>query len=188
MAKNDKISIFISKLLRHEPEIIGLDMDIHGWVPTKQLIDGINENGKHKIDLALLQQIVAEDSKGRYRFNKDGSKIKACQGHSIPWVTPEIEYKEPPKYLYHGTNTEALDKIYHSGAISKMERHAVHMQPDEEKAWTSALRWHKKPVVLQIDAEKMYQDGFQIGVSDNEVWCTEEVPIKYIIEKLYVRR
>lgn len=190
MGKNDKLSIYISLLLRHKPELAGLDMDNHGWVSTEQLIKGINESGKYKITLEQLQEIVEEDflyKKGRYRFKDNGTKIKACQGHSVPGVTPEVEYKEPPEILYHGTTTEALGKIYASGHISKMKRHAVHMQATEEKAWQSALRWKMKPVVVKIDAKKMYEDGIAIGVTDNEVWCTEKVPVKYILDALYTR-
>ncbi len=187
VAKERNVSIYISLLLRHKPELAGLDMDEHGWVSIEQLLKGINESGKYKLNFEQLQEIVAKDSKGRYRFNANASKIKACQGHSIPWVTPEIVYQEPPVFLYHGTTTTALEKIYQSGAISKMARHAVHMQADVEKAWQSALRWHLKPVVVKIAASKMYEDGFQLGVTDNGVWCTEEVPAKYIVEKLYQR-
>lgn len=185
MERERNVSIYISLLLRHRPELANLDMDEHGWVSTERLIKGINESGKYKINLERLQKIVENDSKGRYRFNESGSKIKACQGHSISWVTPEIEYKEPPEFLYHGTTTVALEKIYQSGAISKMSRHAVHMQADEEKAWQSALRWHLKPVVIKIAAKEMHDKGLRLGVTDNEVWCTEEVPIKYVVETLY---
>lgn len=141
---------------RHHPEEIGLDMDVHGWVSVEQLIAGINERGKYKMDMSILKQIVAEDKKGRYRFNEDGSKIKACQGHFISWVVPQLEYQEPPQYLYHGTTTEALEKIKESGGLCKMQRHAVHMQEEIEKAWQSAMRWKKKPVVLKIDAKKYF--------------------------------
>lgn len=93
---------------------------------------------------------IAEDNKGRYRFDEKHEKIKCCQGHSVPWVEPELEYCEPPEFLYHGTTTKALEAIEESGAIKKMKRHAVHMQADISKAWQSAERWHKTPVVLKI--------------------------------------
>lgn len=120
------------------------------WTSTAQvsvedLIQGVNEAGKYQLDLEKLEDIVAQDSKGRYRFNGDHSKIKACQGHSIPWVEPELEYLTPPEFLYHGTTTAAVEKIRKSGAISKMSRHAVHLQADPEKAWQSAVRWHQTP-------------------------------------------
>ena len=185
MAKHDKLSIYLSFLLRHHPDEAHLDMDSHGWVSVDQLITNINNGGKYQIDLETLQTIVSEDKKGRYRFHEDGSKIKACQGHSIPWVTPELTFMQPPQYLYHGTTANALEKIKESGAISKMARHAVHLQADPKKAWQSATRWKLIPVVLKIDAEKMAQDGHVFGVTENEVWCTETVPVEYVVEEMY---
>lgn len=185
MANKEKLSIYISYLLRHHPEEVGLEMDKRGWVSVEQLITGINERGQYHIDMELLEQIVAEDKKGRYRFNEDNTKIKACQGHSVSWVEPEMEYIAPPEYLYHGTTTEALEKIMKSGAILKMARHAVHMQAEPEKAWKSAVRWKKIPVVLKIAASEMAKAGIVFGKTENDVWCTEEVPVQYVVERIY---
>lgn len=181
----NKLSIYISYLLRHSPQELGLSMDIHGWVGVEELIGRINGAGKYRLTREQLEQIVAEDNKGRYRFSEDGTKIKACQGHSIPWVEPELQYGQPPEFLYHGTTEAAYQKIRNSGYISKMSRHAVHMQADMNKAWQSAKRWHQKPMVLKIDAQSMHRDGMSFGVSDNGVWCTECVPVSYIADAIY---
>lgn len=178
------VSVYISYLLRHKPDDIGLKMDEHGWVLAEELVEGINNSGKYNLNFAQLEEIVRQDSKGRYRFSEDRLKIKACQGHSIPWVVPELEYLVPPKFLYHGTTTVACEKIMKSGAISKMNRHAVHMQADPEKSWQSAARWRLTPVVLKIDADKMYRDGYVFGKTENDVWCTECVPTEYIVGQL----
>ena len=179
-----KLSVYISYLLRHQPQSLGLAMDSHGWVSVTELIDRINGAGKYYITEQLLEQIVRSDEKGRYRFSADGTKIKACQGHSISWVEPELTYGEPPEHLYHGTTEEAWQKIRESGYISKMGRHAVHMQAEEAKAWKSAKRWHKIPVVLKIDARTMHRDGVVLGVTDNGVWCAGQVRTGYITEVL----
>ena len=179
-----KLSVYISYLLRHRPENIGLSMDTHGWVPVEELIDRINHAGRYRITRTILDEIVARDNKGRYRYSEDGSKIKACQGHSISWVEPELTYGEPPQVLYHGTTEEAYGKIMISGFISKMGRHGVHMQPEEAKSWQSASRWHKVPVVLKIDARRMHANGMVFGRADNGVWCTEQVPVEYILDVL----
>ena len=97
MAKKN-ISVYLSFLLRHRPETIHLAMDKHGWVLVEDLIEGVNKGGRYQLDLGKLEAIVAQDSKGRYRFNADHSKIKACQGHSIPWVEPELEYLIPRRH------------------------------------------------------------------------------------------
>ena len=178
-AQSDReVSVYLSFLLRHHPETAGLDMDRHGWVSVAQLL---NNTG---LPMERLERIVAEDDKGRYRFNEDKSRIKACQGHSIPWVEPELTYGPPPAILYHGTTQAAWENIQSSGYISKMARHAVHMQADVEKAWQSARRWRQEAVVLQIDAERMQRDGVVFGVSDNGVWSAEQVDTDYIAKVL----
>ena len=97
MAKKN-ISVYLSFLLRHRPETIHLAMDKHGWVSVEDLIQGVNEAGKYQLDVEKLEDIVAQDSKGRYRF-KIPFQNKACQGHSIPWVEPELEYLPPPEFF-----------------------------------------------------------------------------------------
>lgn len=179
-----KLSIYLCRLLRHAPEDAGLDMDVHGWVSTQQLIDNVNKAGRHRLTMPQLEQLVATDNKGRYRFSPDKSRIKACQGHSIPWVEPELTPAAPPAYLYHGTTERAWSAIQDSGYISRMSRHAVHMQAEESKAWQSACRWRQAPVVLKIDAQAMATDGIPFGVSDNGVWCTEQVDRKYVCDVL----
>ena len=188
MSKNrkERISVHLSYLLRHDPNAAELNMDRHGWVDVSKLIQKVNSSGKYSLSMDLLKEIVETDNKGRYRFSPDGKRIKACQGHSIPWVEPELEIQTPPKYLFHGTNTEALDQIMKTGAILRMKRHAVHMQADPEKAWKSAKRWKgKTPVVLKIAAQELGRTGMTFGVSDNEVWCCEQVPTAFIAEFLY---
>ena len=185
MRKQIELSKYLSFLLRHKPEELHLEMDRHGWVSAEALIEGINAKGGYQLNNEKLKEIVDTDDKGRYRFSEDGKRIKACQGHSIPWIEPEMEYSEPPLYLYHGTTTAALEKILNSGAIMKQKRHAVHMQADPEKAWQSAERWHLTPVLLKIDAKEMHRQGFVFGKTENEVWCTEIVPTEFIAEKIY---
>lgn len=185
MAKKKDISIHLSFLLRHRPETIGLAMDRHGWVEVRELIEKVNAAGEYTLTLPQLKDIVAADEKGRYRFSPDGKRIKACQGHSIPWVEPELRYMDPPEFLYHGTTAAAYRKIMEAGHISKMKRHGVHMTAYVEKAWQSARRWNLKPLVLKIAAGEMARGGVRFGCSDNDVWCTEEVPVSYICQVLY---
>ena len=186
--KDHDLSVYLCLLLRHKPEEAGLenDMDIHGYVPVDKLIAAVNEHTSYNISCEDIDRLVAQDEKGRYRFSSDGSRIKCCQGHSIPWVEPEVTEQVPPDKLYHGTNTDSAGCIFESGSISKMKRHAVHMQADINKAWQSAKRWkNKTPAVLEIDSAAMHRDGIRFFVSDNGVWLTEEVPVKYILTTHY---
>ena len=146
----EKISIHLSYLLRHAPEAAQLDMDRHGWVSVAQLIDNVNESGKALLSEKLLQEIVATDNKGRYRFSSDGKRIKACQGHSIPWVEPELEVRTPPEFLYHGTTTEALADIMKSGAIRGFPHCAYEEHFSGIQEWLIAISFTAMGIFLLL--------------------------------------
>ena len=180
-----ELSIYLCRLLRHQPELLELDMDEYGWVSTAQLVERVSAQPGKKLDMERLERIAAQDQKGRYRFSDDKSRIKCCQGHSIPWVKQEIRWQTPPETLYHGTTEDAWKEICLSGSIRKMERHHVHMTGDLSMAWQSARRRRgRRGTVLVIDAEAMARAGFSFGCTENNVWCTEEVPMVYIREAL----
>lgn len=99
--RKDELSIFISLILRHKPEVINIKLDKYGYAKVNELIDRINKLDKH-IDMQMLEKIVAEDDKQRYKFNDEHKLIRASQGHSFP-VDLELIEKEQPELLYHGT-------------------------------------------------------------------------------------
>lgn len=177
--KHQQLSRFLCYVLRHKPGDLNLLMDHQGFVSVKQLIKNVNKYTSYELNEDILQEIVDTDSKGRYEYT--GDEIRCVQGHSIPWVDPKPIIKEPPMYLYHGTTMEAFELIKKDGEIKKMKRHAVHMQADVSKAIQSAKRWSSSnPVVLVIDAHAMYNDGYEFGVTRNNIWLTDHVPTKYI--------
>ena len=150
MKNNDsKISKYISLILRHKPEEIGLKLDEHGYLSVLDLIDGINKSYEG-FSMDDLERIVKEDSKGRYSFNEDKSKIRANQGHSIK-VDLGLEPIKPPKVLYHGTGRKYLESILKNGLIKK-ERNYVHLSKDIETASVVGKR-HGDLVILEVDSE-----------------------------------
>ena len=182
MMNKERLSKFISLILRHKPEEIGITLDKHGWANVKDLIKGINSAGR-EIDMKLLEEIVKADNKGRYSFNENKTKIRANQGHSIQ---VDIEFKEelPPNILYHGTAIKSLDSIKQQG-IKSMTRQWVHLSKDIETAIKVGSR-HGKPVILIIDAKRMNDEGIKFYISENKVWLTEYIDWKYIKEIKYV--
>ena len=169
------ISKFISLILRHKPETIGITLDEHGWANVDELIAGISKT--HEINREILEEIVRTDNKQRYSFNEDKTLIRANQGHSIP-VDVELEEVEPPKYLYHGTGEKFRASIDAEGLKPK-SRLYVHLSEDIETATTVGSR-HGKPVVYRVFAGRMYENGFRFFRSVNGVWLTKDVPTKYI--------
>ncbi|HBF2503519.1 TPA: RNA 2'-phosphotransferase [Clostridioides difficile] len=176
MSKKDKLSVFISLILRHKPEIIGIKLDDYGYADVNELIEKINNTGRN-INIEILEQIVKEDNKQRYSFNDDRSKIRANQGHSIN-VNVELRELEPPKYLYHGTATRFLDNIKNEGII-KQSRLYVHLSRDIDIAVKVGKR-HGTPVILKINTGKMYENGYKFYLSENNVWLCEYIPFKYV--------
>ena len=176
-----KTSKYISLILRHKPEAIGITLDKHGWAKVKDLIKGVNKT--HPLDMEMLEEIVATDEKQRYSFNEDKTLIRANQGHSIN-VDVELEEVEPPEYLWHGTGERYVESIDVEGLIPK-SRLYVHLSQDMQTA-TSVGKRHGVPVIYLIDAAKMYEDGFKFYKSKNDVWLTKSVPVEYFQTKIKV--
>ena len=178
--KNNDVNLgrFISLILRHQPETIGITLDKEGWADTQELLDGINASGR-SIDMETLERIVRENNKQRYSFNEDKTKIRANQGHSIP-VEVGMQTLVPPDKLYHGTASRFLDAIKKDG-IRKMSRLYVHLSKDIETALTVGKR-HGSPIVLVVNTKQMHEDGFVFKLSDNGVWQSEDIPWNYVTE------
>lgn len=169
-------SKFLSFILRHKPESIGLSLDTHGWADIEDLLTKASTK-EMNITYDELLYIVQNNDKKRFSISEDGKRIRANQGHSIN-VYLELKEEVPPKVLYHGTATKFLDSILSSG-INKRTRQYVHLSRDAETAVSVGKR-HGNPIVLVINSAQMYKDGFKFYLSENLVWLTDNVPTKYI--------
>lgn len=173
-----KLSRFISLILRHKPDTIGITLDEHGWASVSELLSGINACG-NEIDMKTLEEIVAEDDKQRYSFNDDKTKIRANQGHSVN-VDVELKKAEPPEILFHGTGEKYVSSIKSEGLKPK-SRLYVHLSSDRETAVKVGSR-HGKPVVFEVNSGEMSRRGFEFFISENGVWLTKFVPAEYLRE------
>jgi len=173
---NKKISKFLSLVLRHKPEVIGLNLDENGWAETQDLLEKLEINNK-KINLKELEEVVSNNDKKRFAFNVDKTKIRASQGHSVQ-VNLGYTSVEPPQILFHGTATRFLDSIQKQGLL-KGNRHQVHLSKNLNTATNVGSR-HGNVVVLKVKALEMHKAGFEFFVSENQVWLTDHVPIEYL--------
>ncbi len=170
-----RTSRYISFILRHKPEDIGITLDEHGWARVDELIEGVNR--KYYLTLPILEEIVETDDKQRYSFNGDKTLIRANQGHSVQ-VDVELEERIPPKFLFHGTGEKYVTLIDAEGLIPK-SRLYVHLSADTETAVNVGSR-HGNPVVYRVNTERMSVDGFRFYISANNVWLTQRVPAEYL--------
>lgn len=177
--KQSEMSKFLSYVLRHEPQAIGLTLDAEGWANIDALIAGAASQG-YTFTHELIRQIVETSDKKRFTLSADGASIRAAQGHSTAQVNISYQPKAPPETLYHGTATRFLDDILAQGLEAK-SRQYVHLSADEVTATTVGQR-HGKPVVLRVNAGEMQTQGFVFYQADNGVWLTESVPPSFIAQ------
>ncbi|MEW2396565.1 RNA 2'-phosphotransferase [Streptomyces sp. NPDC046862] len=169
-----KVSKYLSKHLRHQPDRIGLTLADGGWVEIDTLLAAAASHG-FRITRAELDHVVAANDK--QRFAVEGTRIRANQGHTVE-VDLGLPTATPPPYLYHGTVARNLDVIRAEG-LRAMNRHDVHLSPDRETATRVGAR-RGRPVVLSVDAGAMHRDGHVFHVSANGVWLTRAVPPRYL--------
>lgn len=171
-----RLSKFLSLVLRHQPEKIGLTLDEGGWADVDELIIK-SQVQQVEIDVEKLHYIVDSNDKQRFSFSPDQKKIRANQGHSIS-INLGLVAQKPPELLFHGTATRNIDSIRKKGLL-KGERHHVHLSTNQETATKVGMRYGK-PMVLAIQSGQMYKDEFEFFRSENGVWLTDHVPVRYI--------
>jgi len=171
-----KISKYLSKHLRHQPERLGIQLAPGGWVAVDELLTACAKNN-FPLTWEELQEVVAKNDKQRFCFDATGTLIRANQGHSVA-VDLQLVSLKPPDVLYHGTGEKSLTAIVQTG-LCKMSRHHVHLSADIATAAKVGAR-HGKPVVLAVDAGGMHNCGYEFFCSANGVWLVDEVPPQYL--------
>jgi putative RNA 2'-phosphotransferase len=174
-----RISKFLSLVLRHKPETIGLNLDSEGWADVGELIRKSFDAGV-LLDKPFLRQVVEGGEKKRFSFNEDGSMIRANYGHSIP-VRPLGEPVEPPEFLFHGTAMQYMQSIEREG-IGPGTRQYVHLVEDETAAKQVGRR-HGEPVLLRVRACQMHEQGYEFYRTESGIWLTKIVPKEYIVKQ-----
>lgn len=171
-----RISKFLSLVLRHQPDKIGITLDDAGWVAVDELLAGLKRRSR-AITRSQLEEVVRENDKQRFSFDESGQRIRANQGHS---VTVELGYQSaaPPRQLFHGTPVQFVESIRSTG-LKKQQRHHVHLHTDTATSLAVGQR-RGKPVLLTIAADRMHSDGHEFFVTPNDVWLTDAVPPEYI--------
>ena len=171
-----RLSKRLSRVLRHQPERIGLTLDAGGWVAIDDLLAALNASGT-RVTRADLDEVVERNNKRRYAVDPTGTRIRASQGHTID-VDLGLRATTPPDVLFHGTVAAALPGIRADGLIP-MRRNHVHLSADEATAHVVGAR-RGRPVVIRVDAAGMVANGHEFFVSENGVWLTHAVPTRYL--------
>jgi putative RNA 2'-phosphotransferase len=174
-----EVSKFLSYVLRHEPEAIGITLDCEGWADIDLLIAAASTAGKW-LDRELIATVVVTSDKKRFAFSDDGLRIRAVQGHSTATVDIDFVEQVPPEFLYHGTATRFLESIQSSGLLPGSRKY-VHLSENEQTALSVGSRYGK-PVALKVSAAVMHERGFKFYRAENGVWLTLNVPAGFVVE------
>jgi len=181
------VSKFLSMILRHKPDAIGITLDAEGWTDIQTLIDNAaiyqKDASLEPLTKELLDEIVDTNEKRRFEYSEDGWQIRARQGHSVD-INLGYDSKPPPQYLYHGTAKRFVPGIRAEG-LDKRKRHHVHLSKDHDTAVSVGKR-HGDPFVLRIDCQTMAKDGYDFFETGNNVWLVDNVPVKYIDFNYYM--
>jgi putative RNA 2'-phosphotransferase len=175
-ATHRDISRYLSRVLRHEPQSIGLSLDAQGWALIDELVERAAAHGK-----CLTQELILDVAEGSdaQRFTCDGAgRIRANHGHTVA-VDLGIEPTKPPPLLFHGTALTSVDSIKSSGLIPGLRQY-VHLSADTVTAKSVGQR-RGRPVVLRVAAGRMWSAGFKFVRSASAVWLTSEVPAEFIL-------
>lgn len=182
------VSKFLSKILRHEPLLVGVQLDKHGWVSIDVLIRAIERTARSPgaskrlrtlptVTREVILAVVATSDKQRFTLSSDCKRIRAAQGHTVE-VNLGYAEMEPPSVLYHGTAWSNWKSIAVEG-LTAQTRHAVHLSTDVDMATQVGAR-HGSPLVLVVNAAQMRADGYTFTCSDNGVCLTQVVPAAYL--------
>jgi putative RNA 2'-phosphotransferase len=171
-----RVSKFLSLVLRHEPERIGLVLDPQGWADIAELIVKARAHGM-ALTREAIAQVVATSDKQRFALDEAGQRIRANQGHSVD-IDLGLEPSEPPAILFHGTAAATVAAIRAEGLKPGARKH-VHLSPEAVTA-TKVGQRHGKPVVLRVLAGQLWSKGRAFFLAANGVWLTDAVPPEFI--------
>ena len=171
-----RMSKFLSLVLRHRPQRVGLSLQPGGWIAVDELLTAL-ERADRPVTRSDLEIVVATCDKQRFAFSPCGERIRASQGHSVD-VELGYEATTPPATLFHGTTESRLANIRREG-LRRMKRHHVHLSESTETAQRVGGR-RGQAIVLTVHAGEMHDAGHEFFVSENRVWLTERVPPEYL--------
>jgi putative RNA 2'-phosphotransferase len=171
-----KVSKYLSRHLRHNPDRLGLRLEPGGWVRVDDLLRACADRGL-RVSREDLDDVVERNDKRRFAFDESGTRLRANQGHSVP-VDLQLSPATPPPTLFHGTNRGAVDAILREG-LRPMGRHHVHLSTTIDVARRVGAR-RGRPVVLAVAAGAMSAEGHAFYVTENEVWLTAAVPCRFL--------
>jgi putative RNA 2'-phosphotransferase len=173
----ERLGKFLSFVLRHHPEEIGIGLDVEGQVEIDILVIALHrKSGFEKIVRRDIERLAAGPSGSRFEIR--GGRIRARYGHSLPQAI-RYEPATPPANLFHGTTPDAAEAILADG-LKAHGRQRVHLSVDIRAAKEVGRRRCENPVILRIDTAAAAKAGVKFYCGGPAVWLADDIPPKCI--------
>jgi len=174
MVPAERISRFLSFLLRHQPREYPLSFDRRGFVTWGDLVYLAQERFADVTE-EEIRRVVEEPDKQRFEL-KEG-KVRATYGHSFP-VDLGPEAAEPPVELYLGAARDIAQLALQNG-LKPRDRRYIHLSASLDEARAVGERRDPAPAIIVVDAATAHAEGIRFYKS-GPLFLVENVPAKYL--------
>ena len=170
----ERVSRFLSFLLRHNPKQYSLQFDRQGFVPLSQLLALVQERFEG-VTAAEVQNVITESDKKRFELI-DG-KVRATYGHSVP-VELGLEPVVPPAELYYGTARDLALSMLRAG-LEPRDRQHVYLSASWAEALAVGRRKDPLPAVLVVSSLLAHGHGIRFYRA-GKLYLTDQIPAQFL--------
>lgn len=169
----ERISRFLTYLLRHQPKEYPLVFDKRGFVDWRDVIELVQERF-YDVTEEQIEAVVSGPEKKRFEL-EDG-KVRATYGHSFPVDLGGAA--EPPERLYYGAARDLAQSMLKNG-LKPRDRQYVHLSVTAEEAESVARRHDPAPSLIIVEARAAQSEGVRFYES-GPLYLTSGVPAKFL--------
>jgi putative RNA 2'-phosphotransferase len=170
----ERISRFLTYLLRHRPKEYPLVFDKRGFADWPDVVELVQERF-YDVTEDDIRAVVTDSKKQRFELQDD--KVRATYGHSFPVELGE-ETAQPPDRLYYGTARDLAESMLRNG-LKPRDRQYVHLSISAEEAESVARRHDPSPAIIIVDARGAHGEGIHFHQS-GPLFLVESVPAKFL--------
>jgi len=171
----ERISRFLTYILRHRPQDYPLVFDERGFVDWRDIVQLVQER-YYDVTEEQIRAVVVDA--GKKRFELAGDKVRATYGHSFP-IDFGQQSVEPPDNLYYGTARDLAQSMLRNG-LRPRDRQYVHLSVSAEEAESVARRHDPTPAVIVVQARAAHAEGVRFYRS-GPLFLTENVPARFLL-------
>lgn len=170
----ERLSRFLTFLLRHRPKEYPLTIDREGFAPWQEVVDMVQERFYDATEEQIRTLIDGAEKK---RFEIRGDKVRATYGHSFPVDLGTTE-EAPPAQLFYGAARDLAQSMLRNG-LKPRDRQYVHLSVTADEAESVARRHDPAPAIIIVDAQTAHAEGIRFYAS-GPLFLVEQVPAKFL--------